>query len=262
MDQKYCMIVQEVYGREPVAPEGWEFTGEFRPPLRGYWYLSPSGAPACAGGDHTVPYLLLKRATTIKDIYGKELKDLKAPDGWRFTGEFRRVQTTENWMDPHGYACANPLPGCAPGSAPRLILEKLPANPTIEEVYGTATPEIPKGWRFKEFREVGGCKEPKTKILGNLNNKIVYDAEQMGFGPPPWRIVLEKEVDLTTLRHEVMVKDVYGTYAPTIPEGWEVVGFRDVGPYEDYLGAQSGEMLIAPWAGCRAGNPRLILKRR
>lgn len=271
MDQKYCMTVQEVYGREPVAPEGWEFTGEFRPPLRGEIYLDRAHKHKRADQtDNPFPRLILKRAPTIKDIYGKELKYLKVPDGWRFTGEFREPTLQDAFL-PVGMFLTPMEPPYAPATraadGPRLILEKLPANPTIKEVYGTATPVIPKGWRFKEFRKISGDDEPGVMILTHpasyqhAQGLYVYAATNCWRGDG-WRIVLEKEVDLTTLRHEVTVKDVYGTYTPTIPEGWEVVGFRDVGPYEDYLGAQSGQYSSAPWFGCKAGHPRLILKPR
>ena len=91
----------------------------------GYCYLF-KGHP----GIHEVAYnqqlvynpLRFPRLTTISDIYGKPLSELKPPDGWEFTGEFRYPVPGEAFRDSQADQHV-----CAPSNwnEPRLILRKV-----------------------------------------------------------------------------------------------------------------------------------------
>ena len=149
MDTKYCISIEAVYGcAAPTVPHGWELTGEFRPPRRGETILLNT-----EGHTHSVstdwhgfaPRLILRKTTTVEDVYGKPLSELTPPKGWRFTGAFRPPAAFEVY-------CTRIMEASEVGMPPkeaRLILEKLPATPTIEDVYGTDSPAIPAGWKFK-----------------------------------------------------------------------------------------------------------------
>jgi hypothetical protein len=85
MSESYCLTVKDVYGAplsDLRAPEGWEFTGEFRPPLRGERFLRIDfvGAIDTSADDYlrNHPRLLLKKAPTIESVYlGQSMEQLK-----------------------------------------------------------------------------------------------------------------------------------------------------------------------------------------
>jgi hypothetical protein len=340
MSESYCLTVKDVYGAplsDLRAPEGWEFTGEFRPPLRGERFLRidfvgaidtsddyASNHPrlimkklptvesvylgqsmeqlkrnaekiagfkwtgvfrkvkdgdyflGAAGGNSVVPVVnrpdligkwrvIMEKVPTIKEIYGKELADLRAPDGWRFTGEFRPGKSGEyvlgNRIFAEGYL-AVPMDRVTTGMdvEARLILEKLPATPTIREVYGTDEPEIPVGWRVKEFRQVG--REEEVSYLGADTIpalKLVYGSVnylyQRGF-----RLVLEKDPNdprlLRAMSCTLTPTDVYGPVLPPIPAGYRVVGFRPPVKCEVYISPNLGKMVDALFEG---GYPPVLI---
>lgn len=189
----------------------------------------------------------------LEDIYGAPLEKLTPPIGYRFTGEFRILRNGDSWMSPTGHAC---LGAYDDTEIVRLILEKLPPNPTIKDVYGTDNPAIPKGWRFKEFRQVD--RREKIYILGNRCHSAL-EVSKLGFAQYNWRIVLEKEVDLSTLTYTetLTVKDVYGDI-PQVPSGYKVIGFRR---------PKTGNTLLNGWGEIETADcdwdgrysPRLIL---
>lgn len=68
---------------------------------------------------------LLMGGPTVESVYGKPLSELKAPAGWRFTGEFRpALDYPEIFMDERGHTCSYSTPPRPPHEQrpPRLIL--------------------------------------------------------------------------------------------------------------------------------------------
>ena len=341
--EKYCVSIEDVYGvpfAALSAPQGYEFTGEFRPALSGEWYRKVhSNTPQPANHDSGEPRLILRalptvesvyggqtleqlkendktakwhgdrnlkfewtgefrkvqpgdyflsakcgldinlndsgfftgsyrlimrKCHTIKEIYGKELSELTPPIGYRFTGEFRVPLHMEPCMRPEVHSEIVRYPNLAgdPHAKPRLILEKLPANPTIKDVYGTENPPIPKGWRVKEFRRIEDGEE--VVWLADFGVGVICDGtkgnpfrhEGRRYDVNKWRIVLEEDVDLSTLTYtEILtVKDVYG-YIPEVPSGYEVIDFRR---------PETGDVLLDTWGKVITADsdwsaPRLIL---
>ena len=348
MSESYCLTVKDAYGAplsDLRAPEGWEFTGEFRPPLRGEEFLGagrakyldaisnfPFNCPrlimkklptvesvylgqsmeqlkqtaqelegfkwtgvfrkvkdgdyilGAAGGNSVVPVVnrpdligewrvIMEKLPTIKEIYGKELADLRAPDGWRFTGEFRPGKSGEyvlgNRIFAEGYL-AVPMNRVTPGMdvEARLILEKLPATPTIREVYGTDEPEIPVGWRVKEFRQIKKY-EPVFALEADYSRrnpgKVSWVPDNEGFyGSDRYRLVLEKDPNdprlLRAMSCTLTPTDVYGPVLPPIPAGWKVVGFRPPVKGEVYIFPNLGKMVDALFE--KGYPPVLILAPR
>lgn len=254
---------------------GFKWTGVFRKVKDGDYILGATG------GNSVVPVVnrpdligkwrvIMEKLPTIKEIYGKELADLRAPDGWRFTGEFRPGKSGEyvlgNRIFAEGYL-AVPMDRVTTGMdvEARLILEKLPATPTIREVYGTDEPEIPVGWRVKEFRQVG--REEEVSYLGagitTPALKLVYGSVnylyQRGF-----RLVLEKDPNdprlLRAMSCTLTPTDVYGPVLPPIPAGYRVVGFRPPVKGEVYISPNLGKMVDALFE--KGYPPFLILAPR
>lgn len=70
--------------------------------MPGEWYLVSAGTVAgrCLDVAWTEPRLILTKnpETTIESVYGKPLSELKPPDGWVFTGEFRTPTYGEYYL--------------------------------------------------------------------------------------------------------------------------------------------------------------------
>lgn len=225
--QKHCISVEDVYGTAaPEVPQGYELTGEFRPYKAGETVLLTNGEGAhktFADGDALYPRLILRATPTIRDIYGKELSELTPPKGYEF-GEFRRVQTGEDWLGAYGKLMINHPEVDPQCGRYRLILKKLP---TIEDIYGAPLEKLnpPIGYRFTgEFRkptEEDVCLLPGSPF--ETGHTVQYkwirpkDMEQL----KP-RLILEKLPPTPT------IKDVYGTDNPAIPKGWKMKEFRRI----------------------------------
>lgn len=114
MNEKYCVTIEDVYGvpfAELSAPQGYEFTGEFRT-LEGDCWLSPSTREAAhnANRDHDRVRLILRALPTVESVYGgqtlERLKEnSKTADCWfypdlkfEWTGEFRKVEKGEYFL--------------------------------------------------------------------------------------------------------------------------------------------------------------------
>lgn len=246
----------------------FEWTGEFRKVQPDEYFL---GAPGGLGvnrnvhGIFTGAYrLIMRKCPTIKEVYGKELSELTPPIGYRFTGEFRRAKAGETALLIQGLGLfMYTSDEC--GNHPRLILEKLPPTPTIKDVYGTDTPIIPKGWVMKEFRQIKAGEDihylgfcgfgPVTdRPLHAREEVFVADSWKDG-----WRIVLEKELDLSTLTctKTYTVEDAYGCI-PTIPSGYKVIDFR-IPRANDILLSGRGWVDTAERDWDNYPHPRLIL---
>ena len=154
--------VQDVYGgptvpiSERTAPKGYRFTGEFREPDIGEWFLSVSLRAAeqrIMRNWYLAPRLILEPAPTptVESVYGKPLSGLRAPEGWEFTGEFREVKAGDVALDKNECWQHSPFTwGPTSSNQWRLILRKRPPTPTIESVYGRPLAQLtpPKGWRW------------------------------------------------------------------------------------------------------------------
>lgn len=323
--QKHCISVEDVYyTAAPKVPQGYELTGEFRPFTAGETVLLTNGKgahKAFVDGSALYPRLILRATPTIRDIYGKELSELKPPEGYEF-GEFRRVQTGEDWMDAYGDLLINHAEVDPPGGGyrlilkkvttieevygaslekltppigyrftgefrkptaedvcllpdrsggiigtvqyewirpedverldPRLILEKLPATPTIKDVYGTDNPPIPAGWKFKEFRQIGETEEC-VPYLSQAYYKVNDSKEPPGNLYDRWRIVLEQ--DLSQFRYTITPEYIYGGMLK-VPEGYKVVDFKPPLTGELFLSLYGGN---CDTARSNFASPRFIL---
>ncbi len=107
--------VKDAYGKplsELTAPEGWEFTGEFKIPKWEYW-LTLDG---CMAGKNTYPQngprLILHKAR-LKRIIFEEIATIKEGErynmqGWQkgvtvgVTGENYMVPVDPRWIAPYG----------------------------------------------------------------------------------------------------------------------------------------------------------------
>ena len=78
--------------------------------------------------DGTLRNLMVNVSEIVEDVYSKPLRELKAPDGYEFTGEFRTPSKGDAWLP----AEAHPSHPCFPCfdtqvvRSPRLILRKKP----------------------------------------------------------------------------------------------------------------------------------------
>jgi hypothetical protein len=225
--------IKTKYGKplsEITFPEGWEYSGEFRRVGRGEHFLG-SGFYCCGPlgrderNDPTAPswIILRKKKDPVEEVYGRPFSELKAPEGFEFTGEFRGFKSGEYTLNPK-------FPAAEPHASHwqwdddkfnRLILRKLPPPPTIASIYGTDDPKVPDGWvRTGEFRlpKVGEvCLHPnitETVIYHNLSGKVAP------------RLLLRR----------ISLKDIYGNDSVTIPSGYEWTGrFQDPKAEEYFL---------------------------
>jgi hypothetical protein len=204
--------IESVYRRplsELNAPDGWEFTGEFREPTLGEPYLWERGPARMAMADFVFPRgprLILRRRPpepTIESVYGHPLTELCAPDGWLFTGEFRapRIGDVFFTSDFHSAATAG-----YERSFPRLILCRKTPEPTIESVYGKPFAALtpPRGWRWK--RDAAGEPEFRRPVEGEFylsTNGLSFAQWVSASGP---RLLL--------VRAERLVFDILGERVP------------------------------------------------
>jgi len=102
---KYCLSVSDIYGTDsPKIPEGYKLTGEFRPPLKGEWFISldpPNVGNSYPNSDapkHVIRLILekLPPKPTIESIYGT--KEPKIPEGYESTGELREVKDGDIYL--------------------------------------------------------------------------------------------------------------------------------------------------------------------
>ncbi len=130
---KYCLSVFDIYGTDsPKIPEGYKLTGEFRPPLKGEWFISldpPNVGNSYPNSDapkHVIRLILekLPPPPTIESIYGA--KEPKIPEGYESTGELRDVKDGDIYLSA-GLPRKEVVMGIGtyPPSHPRLILRKV-----------------------------------------------------------------------------------------------------------------------------------------
>jgi hypothetical protein len=273
IESVYLGQSMEQLKRNAEKIEGFKWTGVFRKVKDGDYILGATG------GNSVVPVVnrpdligkwrvIMEKVPTIKEIYGKELAELRAPDGWRFTGEFREPVGQESFLaSGSGVLLVTPPYRNTPlATGPRLILEKIPATPTIREVYGTDEPEIPVGWRVKEFRKVE--RDEAIYVLGHPNSarpgtaNWVPDCYFAGFNR--YHLVLEKDPNdprlLRAMSCTLTPTDVYGPVLPPIPAGYRVVGFRPPVKGEVYISPNLGKMVDALFE--KGYPPVLILAPR
>ncbi len=81
----------------------------------------------------------------IKQTYGKPWRKLQAPQGWKFTGEFRRSNNEEHFLGVNGKLCAGSTSVC------RLILQPVPPSKKRYQVIYEETGETRQVFFGEEF---------------------------------------------------------------------------------------------------------------
>jgi hypothetical protein len=116
------------------VPPGYELTGEYRIVCHGEDYLLGSSklSASCSNEEYrkeNAPKWILRKVVgpTIEDLYGDSLVNLKAPDGFEFTGEFRCVNDGEMVLGSNSFSRpCGALRWQSVGDVPRLILVPIP----------------------------------------------------------------------------------------------------------------------------------------
>jgi len=85
----------------------------------------------------------ITKTYSIADIYGTD--DPRIPGGYEAV-EFRLAKKGEDFLSNSGCGDVFKAANDWPGRSPRIILRKLPPEPTVESVYGNPNPTIPDGW--------------------------------------------------------------------------------------------------------------------
>lgn len=180
--------VEEVYGKplnELNAPEGFEFTGEFKIPAVPDYFLGKGSYGDCgvmSPGDSWVSgcsgRLILRKLSppphpTITSVYGTE--DPKIPVGWVKTGKFRRVGPGDYWLSTLKTEYIGPFKGDERKDLtchPWLILRRL----TLSDIYGSDSVTLPVGYDWTgEFRF-----PRQTEVFVNLAGYGVMAAVDLG----------------------------------------------------------------------------------
>ena len=150
------------------APDGYAFTGEYREPRNGEWFLDTisfsGGAARMQMLYHSaLKFWILRKLPTVESTYGKPLSELKPPEGWEFTGEFRTVSGGDDFLVANcaAPACGTFYFGAAKESGPRLILRRKskPRRRWIFEETGEVRMPYPGEW-FDEDGPTREWKEP------------------------------------------------------------------------------------------------------
>lgn len=232
-----CVTVDDVYGAGWLArnkeelDKRWEW--EFRFVVHGELVIPQRGSSDITPGQFLHPnsanplIICLKEkpaAPKVEDIYGCSLDELTAPDGYVFTGEFRRPEIGEYFLpegsiSSYSYAAriTSKLYTFSRHPELRLILRLSPVTPppTIESVYGTSNPVIPDGWISAGV--LTGAFEVGEAWLGATcgeEGSVVTAAIRYSDPADKPRLKLRR----------VSLKDVYGSDEVTIPPGFEWTG--------------------------------------
>ena len=141
--------VESVYGQPLSAlhpPAGWEFTGEMRLPKAEEHLMNTMGDCTLAYRDFTVLYRLILRRVppvlTVEFVYGRPLADLRAPAGWRLTGQFRQPTPGESYLYESGFGYA--IADFVFPKGPRLLLAR--AQRLVLDVVGEHAPAKAGDW--------------------------------------------------------------------------------------------------------------------
>lgn len=85
MSFEYTITVKDIYGTDtPAIPEGWELTGEFRPPKEGEYFLTSSGDGvyrSLRDYGSTLTRLILRRKKVRKVIFTETRRDSQPKAG-------------------------------------------------------------------------------------------------------------------------------------------------------------------------------------
>jgi hypothetical protein len=158
--------VEEVYGRplsKLKAPEGFEFTGEFRGFKSGEYTLNPKFPAAEPHASHwqwdddKLNRLILRKLPpppTIASIYGTD--DPKVPDGWVRTG-FSKVGPGDYWLSNRACSALGPFKSDErnnENSRPWIILRRI----SLKDIYGNDSVTLPSGYEW-----TGRFQDPKAE---------------------------------------------------------------------------------------------------
>lgn len=231
------VTVRDVYGvDDPKAPEGWEFTGEFRPVVgEQETWLNIFGGKETSSPYNNGPRLILRPCPpqpTLLSVYGTETP--RVPVGW-VGREFRPPQEGDKFLG-GGLGTGGKLEELltadwfwASPKEPRLIL-----TPTTEaDIYRgrvgpDATCTIPEGYKKVAFR---------VPTEGEYYLSPNWNVVQRSYtnSPATPRIILLKSAPARTPITEKL-----------IPVGYRFVAHRNVRPGETYLTGGGGQKSVWP----------------
>lgn len=282
---EYNTTVESIYGvpfEDLTAPEGWEFTGEFRPAQMGETYLlDTSYLLTGEGTTHTVkgmgprtPGLILrKRRDPVEQYYGAPLDKLTPPKGFEFTGELRQLRKGDLFMGRHCLSAGKQdewVAGFESLGRYLILRPAKPAGPTIEELYGAPLSELtpPDGWEF-----TGGFRRPLTGESswdahggksGGVSQEWGNYIPEKSYNRPYWRLILRRATPKTPTVESVYMGQTLEQLQKNAEkiEGFELTGeFRPVKLGEWFLGATGGNYkVMETYEGI--GKWRLIMRER
>ena len=229
--------IRVVYGKsvyDLIAPEGYEFTGEFREPRKGDAFLTDTetvieieeNSTAIIFREHT--RLILRKIETKEPArdwgYSEPRETLKPPTGYEFTGEYRIGYSGETVMMHIGTALTlNHTDHCC-----RMILRK------IAEPEQLALPLTPKGYTAAEVLARYG--QNVLDVFGYRAGSLrdypgfVYSGELTNVNPGEWYVYAGK-----VMKYENLNRSVFSslTLIPTTPPEPRIVTFTLTAP-EDF----------------------------
>jgi len=188
------LTVKDIYGVDnPVIPEGWVNTGEFRVLVNGDKYLSAglrvytSCCPKETGGS---PRIILRRIG-LTDIYGQDKVEIPAEYEW--TGEFRKPGKGDIFWSPFNY-----------------LLDW-----TIEHSLCSLS---------------GDIKYPYRLILRKKTPKVYFKAEEKARLPKndDWYVYSKNWIQATGPDHQYSIPELCGTRHEDIDNTVQVVTQSDI----------------------------------
>ena len=125
----------------------------------------------------------------VCDVYTKGIPKPLAEYRW---GPFRPPKEGETYLEPSGKTVT--AIHDAPEGCPRIILEALPKNPTVKEIYGIDPVPIPEGWEFVRF---GPPKKDDCWLAADSFRSVLQYAH---IDTDLWRIVVRRKASPTKRR--------------------------------------------------------------
>ena len=133
---------------------------------------------------------------------------------------------------------------------------------SIRDVYGTDTPEIPKGYKAVDFRLArrGECYAGYNGywFLACVDHDTATAIPYIILSKIPDPIIIKKNVENTL---SITVDDIYSTDV-TIPEGYEFVDFRAPKSGEIFINsARAASVCVADFSPTKSTDSRIIIKK-
>jgi hypothetical protein len=228
------------------APSGYEFTGEYRIPEIGEWFeengydvrvvSAPDGEKA-----RDSARWILRKLPTIESVYGEPLEQLKPPEGFEFSGEFRDPREGDTFLSLHEMGA---LTAGKDWPVPRLILRRIeqPNPPKPEKATDQILANIQQGRKCRECKAFA-----PIMFMDAFGKPGVCEAcyERLHPRPP----------------EPITVESIYGAPLASLqpPAGWTLGEFRKPKFGERFLSRK--RLLPTRYdGGAWTGGPRLILE--